>query len=552
MGICIHLAIAKSVTKKEWENVYEESLKLVTAFPLAEERKVTIDGIDTICLVRTREYGHPYGWNKKEVRMGWDAVGDYEYMRTAEDFFLPREIVRDSEYVEDCEDAMFAVLPACFDFACDDKRFDFVYEEWGDKTQGKPYHMYLLAIACMIESRLGSKAFVYGGITKGQCVKAVSMANSILDKPIEIPSSCDLERLMVRVDTMPISEKEKLHVFESFYLGNKGKEFGDQIRKNFSKKACNAYWKKRFNDFYINQRGFDSSFHDYILWGFDLCNACKYIKFEDTNGITQYERFVRRVMDSKLHIKEKDCTDPLEIDQDVSEPYSVSIYLAQVAFAGAKNKKIDRFIPLEEIRKALVKGIGDKCDVNRIIDEYIQKESEQDIIKIADISTEDEYKKACEQDASSVFKQAMDEKRDQLQKKRELYNISDYDDIIFYKQGDKIFPRLEEALEKSYIFYNSILEEDDYKKLMKKTPQDRCEFLVKRNRTLLIRDRDWRKIFSDIRKNKKSFERYYPMVRVRIDSDGIENMVKAFVLNDELYAYCSVLADKYRGDKVWI
>ena len=32
--------------------------------------------------------------------------------------------------------------------------------------------------------------------------------------------------------------------------------------------------------------------------------------------------------------------------------------------------KIDRFIPVEEIRKSLTKCIGDKCDVNNIIDNY--------------------------------------------------------------------------------------------------------------------------------------------------------------------------------------
>ena len=40
MGICLHIGISKSVQKKEWESVYEETLQLAKAFPLADKRKV--------------------------------------------------------------------------------------------------------------------------------------------------------------------------------------------------------------------------------------------------------------------------------------------------------------------------------------------------------------------------------------------------------------------------------------------------------------------------------------------------------------------------------
>lgn len=40
MGIFIYLGISKAVQKQEWEEVYEETLQLVQAFPLAEKRSV--------------------------------------------------------------------------------------------------------------------------------------------------------------------------------------------------------------------------------------------------------------------------------------------------------------------------------------------------------------------------------------------------------------------------------------------------------------------------------------------------------------------------------
>ncbi len=35
------------------------------------------------------------------------------------------------------------------------------------------------------------------------------------------------------------------------------------------------------------------------------------------------------------------------------------------------------------------------------------------------------------------------------------------------------------------------------------------------------------------------------MVRVKVESDGIADMIKGIVMNNDLYAYCAELADKY-------
>jgi hypothetical protein len=72
--------------------------------------------------------------------------------------------------------------------------------------------MYLLAIACLIEARLGEKAFVYGDITKGQCKKAVELANKHLKKPIDVPDRCDMERFYRRISKLQMSEKEQLNM----------------------------------------------------------------------------------------------------------------------------------------------------------------------------------------------------------------------------------------------------------------------------------------------------------------------------------------------------
>ena len=487
MGICIHIGISKSVKKEEWKKVYEESLQLVKAFPLAEKRNVICKGIDIICLVPTEEQEETYGWNDKKTRMGWCTVGDYETMHTAESYYLPRDLIEDNDVESDAGDALFGVLPTYMNYDGADKRFCNTYNIWGNKTQGEPYHIYLLAIACMIESRLGEKAFVYGDITSGQCRKAVELANKYLVEPIDVPDRCDMKRLWKRTSKMSFSEKEHLAVFERFFLGVKDAAFGEYIRNMFSEKACDEYWKNRFECSYIGTVGFDREIKEYLLWGFNLETLCSLVNYNDKNNNPQYEKFVKRIMDAKLHQKSKNCNDILEINQEESKPYSIYTIMAQFTFAGAMNKKVDRYIPIEEIRKALKNSLGKKCDVDWIIDEYLAKEAQEVDIKISENQMSDrEWKIACEQDASEVFQQMMDIRSHVIMKLFEKYDISDYEDLMYYKKGDAILPNLKESLKKSYMFYTSLLGEDCYKELIEQPAAKRCRWLVEQNRSILV------------------------------------------------------------------
>lgn len=538
MGIFLHVNISKSVQKQEWEKVYEETLQLVKSLPFAERCEAECQGVNTICLVPTQEREEKYGWNHKKTRIGWCADGDYESMHTAESYSLYRNLVEDDEVIPDAGDALMGAIPAYLNYDWNDERFNKVYSIWGNKTQGEPYHIMLLAVACLIEARLGEKAFVYGDITRGQCRKAVELANMYLGKAIDVPDRCDMERLWNRIGKLPFGENEQLILFEKFYLGTKGEEFGQYIRNRYSEKACTEYWMKKFKDSSIGTMGFNEKISEYLLWGFDLENLCRLIKYENKEGEPQYEKFIKRIMDAKLHWKVKNCKDVLDIDQETSEPYSIYTLMAQFVFAGAKNLKVDRYIPIEDIREELRRGLNNKCDVDFIIDEYLEKEAKEEIrISETEMSDED-WERACKQDSSEVFNQIMDLSIQALEEKSEKYDVSTHEQLIFFKKGDTILPALEASVKRSFAFYRSMTEENYYKELMEKPAITRCEWLIGQNRYLLIRDKDWDKVFTDIKENEDSFARYYPMVRVILDSDNLVYMVIAFVLNDELYRYC--------------
>lgn len=545
MGIFINMEISKSVTKEEWKKVYNETLLLINKLPFAERIRKTIHGIDTICLVRTKERTEKYGWNKEKSRTGWFADGDYTCMNTAEDYFLPRDLVEEDGAEPEAGDAILSILAAYLDYDWKDDICSHTYKIWGNKTQGERYHMFLLAVACLIEARLGNKAFVHGDITRGQCRKAVEIANQCLETSIEMPDRCYMDRLLNRISKLPLSVEEKFTVFESLYLGTKDREYGDFIRKEFSKNVIDAYWKKNFDAYEISMLGFNSLFHEYMTQGFELENLCGYVKLQDKDGQDKHKDFVKRVMDAKLHLKEKNCVDPLSIDQEAEGTYSIWTLFAQFGFAGARNKKIDRYIPIEEIRKALLAGLKNYNDVNQIIDEYLEKEAQQIEINLAEaVQSEEIFGQAVRQDASEVFNQIMNRKRKELEENQEKYDVSEYEAMKFYECGDTMHPRLANSLGHSRIFLDSLLEEEEFKKLQKKSAQYKCRWLVEQNRYILIRDKDWDKIFTDIEDNEESFGRYYSIMRVKMDSQNLVNMSVGLMINDDLYAYSKTLANQ--------
>ena len=521
MGIFIHLVISGNIRKEEWEKAYEESLKLVKAFPFYEVQERSYYGKQLYCAVPTKERE----WYEKT---GWRTCGDYCTMKGAEDYFLPRELEEsEMEKEEEHLDALMGIVPAYCSIDWKDERCSHYHNLWGNKTQGEPYHMYLLAVACLLESRLGRKAAVYGDITKGQCRKAVEMANRYLEEPVKLPVRCDMVRFYERVRELPLKTAEVLEVFINCFLGKKNGRFGAFIREHFTREEIEYYWRMKFTRAKFRTMGFEGNVHKYLTLGFSLEDLCGYIQCSDEIEEADYVYFVRLIMQSEMHIKEKDCRDFLEIDQESEQPYSIYTLMMRFAFLGAANKKVDCFIPLDEIREILKKGIGKLCDVDSAIQQYCEEEQKKASGESS--SAEDE---------SDILKEFIDTQIGEMKKEDETFDITEFDHLIFYKKGDSLRPVVEEGVLEFYRFYAGTTKEDRFNELLEETPQSRCQFLIERNRTMTLREEDWKHLFDKIETEKASFRRYYPMVRVEMNSEDTIDIVRAIVLNDELFQYC--------------
>ena len=177
--------------------------------------------------------------------------------------------------------------------------------------------------------------------------------------------------------------------------------------------------------------------------------------------------------------------------------------------------------------------------------EYLEKEQTHEKQDLSGNIPDGDLSRAVEQDPSQALSEVLEARKADYEDRCEKYDIIDLKQLPYYEAGDKIDPVVMKVVGKSFSFYRGALAEDTYLELMRKESQERCEWLSSTNQNILLKDKDWEKIYDDIIEHPEAFARYYPMVRVRITSEGQHCMIRAFVANDELYSYAFELEKQY-------
>jgi hypothetical protein len=235
MGIYIHLNIMPhQIDPAQWERVYEESLELIKAYPFADEfEDRETYGCRWVYLDRTIERGIPF----MNYQQGWHTFGDLQSMQTAESFAL----VRDLEYYRkrsrgngNCDEILVSLMinHGIRDEVLQQLHVDDV-RVFDNKTQGCPFHIPILAIACLIESRFPKQAVVFGNITLDEMESAVKWANSILNEPIGLSERADNDKLLSRIHNVLTDEVAVLEAWMELTLQSKSKKMADFIRSSF-------------------------------------------------------------------------------------------------------------------------------------------------------------------------------------------------------------------------------------------------------------------------------------------------------------------------------
>ena len=184
------MANKNNITQKAWDKVYQESCLLLRKFPLPLAR-----------IVDQKKYGFKYlaysdQLIEEEGTSGenWRVYGDMLSQRYGEDFQLYRDVTKGvTKNVVPEKDILWAPIES-ISFVNGNGATLF-YE----KTQGYPYHLAILAVAILFESRFPQNAYCIGDFDVVEAEKAILWANTLLKIPLRMPIVLDSKRLYKRL-----------------------------------------------------------------------------------------------------------------------------------------------------------------------------------------------------------------------------------------------------------------------------------------------------------------------------------------------------------------
>ncbi len=534
MGIEIHLrTIPARIPPEKWQKVYEESLVLVEKYHFMDRyKRRRPNGLTYVYGARSRERNDIY-----EKYRGWQTAGDMYTGYNTEDF----EMLADIEYyredkVDDGGDVL-ASLVYSEDYpelkAPDNNTMAYVF---GAKTQGEDSHIYLLAIACLVVARLPGAAVVSGDINVGQCTAAVQWANKYLAEPISVPIQCEanllLHRLLMMEGAPQLLENGRiLDLFFSISMQNKDQKMGDAIRKHIPEKTIVRYYRNKYKD------AAERSIHElereakeYLELGFDLRSLAELLVTDPDGCKIQPNDFFDMIFRMQLHVQEKMTYDMTKGDKESPKPDDVGMLFARVfgQMASCGNRNVDAFYSLEEISSICKDVMGNLCDVDSQIREALKRDAdrkEQQSGGAQDFFYSD----------GSPFEKMVDEKQKQDEEAKQ-YDIKNMDDIVYFDIGDSIEPNVEDVLRHCFRQIHAFAETEEFENFKDLDRDEREEYFIKRNRSILIHESTWDRIFSRIM-DDDYMKRFFALFRTDISRQKVYNLVEAVINNLELLDY---------------
>jgi hypothetical protein len=184
MGIYVSLHILPNqIEDTRWETVFDEAVLLAESYPKRLMKFTEQEVYEATRLVLSRKI-------VDEENGTLSVCGDFDTRKRAEQFTITRkkprwhskrEAFRGDIVLADREEHWLTVFH--------------------EKTQGYPYHIAVVALGALYESRFPKAAVVAGDIDLEDCKTAVEWANQVLETPISIPVLVDGQRLIDRLST---------------------------------------------------------------------------------------------------------------------------------------------------------------------------------------------------------------------------------------------------------------------------------------------------------------------------------------------------------------
>ncbi len=508
MGIVIDLKIIPSrIHPDRWKSVYKETLQLVEAYEFMDRVEVERNGLQYDYAERTKNRENLFGTGAD----GWHCVGDMLTGCNTDDFTLLGDIrayLSKETWTDKGEDILLDELYALEPLGAPAGSINI----WGGSTNGQDSHIYLLAAACLIVDRLPMAAMVSGSISAGQCQRAVRWANQYLSAPVHLPDTGCRDRLLKRLQKSSLPKERVLEAFYALTIEAKDKDMGDFLRKEFKEEEYRRHYQKRFDKYHIGQRGFVCAMREYLEMGFAFKGLCEIVaNVPDGCGVYP-EEFLRRVMEAKLHVKDKVTGDFTRFAASIPECEEVDdiggiIEKTLGLLCGAENMNVNAYYPLEKIRADCREIFGNRCNVDETIDRLLAADGEQSARKMLQKLFYDNVDSFFRQDmrsqkkkgsAGSFYGNSGYENTDLLSDTRQKkYHINTYKDLKNYSKGCTIRPELDKDLTKNFQMIRYFAEAE-FEEFRAWDRIKRENFFINNSKFLLLPKEVWDRIFDSV------------------------------------------------------
>ena len=505
-------SISRSVTQKEWDKVYEETLLLAQQLGLADWDKFYYKGVRSYAYCKVKEKSNE---EFDETNHFWLACGEYKYMTDGEYFRLDREIDM-RKYNENAGPAILTEINYTNSLK---GQYEDQIRTRDIKTWYGAYSIRLLSILCFMESKLKEKVYIHGDIDKQSCENAIKLANEYLKEPIGLPARCDYNRLYEIVKTLEIPDEKKIILMEKAYLGEIELKYKKFIEDNFDKKVIKNFWKSRFKDCDVNDYKFEAKLKAYLSYGFDFKDLFSYIKF--TNTKEEYLKFLELII--KIENNKDRISRAIGLTRDPEDDKVCGFsWEFRCSLFGPKALDLSNNFTFEEYVNELSKYFGDQIDVRNFLKEKIKNEDEESFMA--------RVKEYCHKDYYYIFKG------------EDKYDIIFANALMYYKTGDKIAPYLLKDIKAAVKSNKKRLADKEFKEIETKETTEQIYELIDLHHQFPVRDIDWYHAIDYFNSHSDALKRYYPLFRMKLELfSSNEGIAKALFINDDFFEFCEKL-----------
>lgn len=347
MGITIGLSILpQRIDPLAWQKVYEESLKLLLHYPFASLKTINKEGFELA--VYSSQVEHcPDDFSKRH----WSVCGDLKTKKASESFCLYydlRHYLNSTKNIKDSTASEDIVTTLLHDQAGGTR--DVFYS----KTQGNPYHNYVLALAMLFETRLAPYVLAEGIITLGQAQKAKKWADRILSEPLEIPVLLSPEKLQLRLEKT-LHGLELIKAMNRVWIGDR------QILFNH---CLDTFGQDLLEEWFIGElKEFESAnavgtINKMILWlnGTGDLEKLAVLSCKKEGGpLFSVRDFCEAVAATWLTIPNEKYAFLKHFDLKAGQSETVETLLVDLVMkAGLASQKMEYYLPLSEANKILL------------------------------------------------------------------------------------------------------------------------------------------------------------------------------------------------------